>query len=338
MKILARLKVVLAGVALMVALGIGTGFAQGGAGPLLLVANQGDHTLSLIDPAAGKQIAAVPVGGVTGHEVAVSADGKMAFVPIYGDSGVGRAGTDGSSMSVIDLATRKVVGSVDFGHGVRPHMPLVEPVSGMLYVTTELDKAVTIIDPKTLKIAGKIPTGQEQSHMLVVTRDGKRGYTANVGPGTVSVLDMAARKTVAVIPISGMTQRISISRDESMVFTADQTKPQMAVIDAATNKVKTWIPLPAVGYGSAPTLDGRWLLVQMGPAKQVAVIDLGTMKVARTIDVPAGSGEILMRPDGKVAYVSCPIDGKVAEIDLATWKVAKLIDAGAKADGLAWVK
>jgi DNA-binding beta-propeller fold protein YncE len=135
-----------------------------------------------------------------------------------------------------------------------------------------------------------------------------------------------------------MTQRISISRDESMVFTADQTKPQMAVIDAATNKVKTWIPLPAVGYGSAPTLDGRWLLVQMGPAKQVAVIDLGTMKVARTIDVPAGSGEILMRPDGKVAYVSCPIDGKVAEIDLATWKVAKLIDAGAKADGLAWVK
>lgn len=334
MKILARLAVVLAGVAI----GVGTGFAQGGQKPLLLVANQGDHTLSLIDPAAGKQVAAVPVGGVTGHEVAVSADGKVAFVPIYGDSGVGRPGTDGSSMAVIDLAARKVVASVDFGHGVRPHMPLVEPVSGMLYVTTELDKAVTVIDPKTLKIVGKIPTGQEQSHMLVVTHDGKRGYTANVGPGTVSVLDMAARKTIAVIPISGMTQRISISRDDKMVFTADQTKPQVAVIDTATNTVKKWIPLPAVGYGSAPTLDGRWLLVQMGPVKQVAVIDLATMKVARTIAVPAGSGEILMRPDGKVAYVSCPVDGKVAEIDLATWKVLRLIDAGTKADGLAWVK
>jgi YVTN family beta-propeller protein len=314
------------------------GMAQGGTRPLLLVANQGDHTLSLIDPAAGKEIAAVPVGGVTGHEVAVSADGKLAFVPIYGDSGVGRAGTDGSSMAVIDLTARKVVGSVDFGHGVRPHMPLVEPESGMLYVTTELDKAVTIIDPKTLKIVGKIPTGQEQSHMLVVTHDGKRGYTANVGPGTVSVLDMAGRKTVAVIPISGTTQRISMSRDEKMVFTADQTKPQMAVIDTATNKVKKWIPLPAVGYGSAVTPDGRWVLVQMGAAKQVAVIDLGTMKVTHTIDVPAGSGEILVRPDGKVAYVSCPIDGKVAEIDLAAWKVSRVIDAGNKADGLAWVK
>jgi DNA-binding beta-propeller fold protein YncE len=334
MKIIGQLTLVLAGLAM----GAGTGMAQGGARPLLLVANQGDHTLSLVDPAAGKEIAAVPVGGVTGHEVAVSADGKLAFVPIYGDSGVGRAGTDGSSMAVIDLAARKVVRTVDFGHGVRPHMPLVDPASGMLYVTTELDKAVTIIDPKTLKIVGKIPTGQDQSHMLVVTHDGKRGYTANVGPGTVSVLDMAGQKMVAVIPISGTTQRISMSRDETMVFTADQTKPQMAVIDTATNKVKTWIPLPAVGYGSAATLDGRWLLVQMGPAKQVAVIDLGTMKVAHTIDVPAGSGEILVRPDGKAAYVSCPIDGKVAEIDLATWKVSRVIDAGHKADGLAWVK
>ena len=338
MKITLRLTIVLAGVAMIAGSGAGTGFAQGGGGPLLLVANQGDHTISLIDPVAGREIAAIPVGGVTGHEVAVSADGKMAYVPIYGDSGVGKPGTDGSSMAVIDLAARKVVGSVDFGHGVRPHMPLYEPVSGMLYVTTELDKAVTVVDPKTLEIVGKIPTGQEQSHMLVVSHDGTRGYTANVGPGTVSVLDMVARKMIAVIPISGSTQRVSMSRDGRTIFTADQTKPQIAVIDTVSNRVKTWIAVPGVGYGSAMTLDGRWLLVQMGPAKQVAVIDMATMKMARTIDVPAGSGEILIRPDGKVAYVSCPIDGKVAEIDLATWKVARLITAGNRADGLAWAK
>jgi YVTN family beta-propeller protein len=320
-------------------MGAAMGIAQGVTRPLLLVANQGDHTLSVIDAKAGKEIAAVPVGGVTGHEVASSPDGRLAFVPIYGDSGVGKPGSDGSSMAVIDLSQRKVVASVDFGHGVRPHMPLYEPVSGMLYVTTELDKAVTVIDPKTLKIVGKIPTGQDQSHMLVVTRDGKRGYTANVGPGTVSVLDMASRKAVAVIPISGLTQRISISPDDKMVFTADQTKPQIAVIETATSTVKSWIPLPAVGYGSAVTLDGRWLLVDMALAKQVAVVDLNTMKVARAIDVtPGGQGEILMRPDGKVAYVSCPAGKQVAEIDLATWKVTKMIDAGNKADGLAWVK
>src|SRR5580658_8679404 len=104
-------------------------------GPYLLVANQGDRSLSIIDPATAKQIAAVPVGGITGHEVATSPDGRVAFVPIYGNSGVAKPGTDGQSMSVIDLSSQKVIGTVDFGHGVRPHCPIYDPVSKLLYVT-----------------------------------------------------------------------------------------------------------------------------------------------------------------------------------------------------------
>ncbi|HWW97725.1 MAG TPA: cytochrome D1 domain-containing protein [Edaphobacter sp.] len=308
------------------------------AGPLLLVANQHDRSLSLIDPGAGKQVATVPVDGVTGHEVAASPDGKTAYVPIYGDSGVGRPGTDGAKISVIDLASRKVVHTIDFGHGVRPHCVIYDRNSGMLYVTTELDKTVSIIDPKTLKIVGTIPTGQEQSHMLALTRDGSRGYTANVGPGTVSVLDMKGRKTLAIIPVSKSTQRIAISPDDSMVFTADQTKPQLAVIDTATNKVKTWVPLPGVGYGTAPTPDGRWLLVALRTSKQVAVVDLKTMQVAKTIDVPDGPAEVLIAPGGKTAYVACNSKDQVAEIDLGQWKVSRVIDAGKDADGMAWAK
>jgi DNA-binding beta-propeller fold protein YncE len=304
--------------------------------PVLLVANQNDRNLSIIDPAASKQIAVVPEGGITGHEVTTSPDGRTAYVPIYGDSGVGKPGSDGRNMVVIDIASRKVIGNVDFGHGVRPHCVIYDPNSGLLYITTELDQTVTAVDPKTLKVVGSIPTTQPESHMLALSHDGRRGYTANVGPGTVSVLDMAARKTIAVIPISAATQRISVSNDDSMVFTADQTKPQLAVIDTSTNKVKNWISLPASGYGTASTLDGRHLLVAMPSARKVGVVDLGTLKVERTIDVPAGPAEILIRPDGLMAYVSCPPSNQVAAIDLTQWKVQALIDAGKSADGLAW--
>jgi YVTN family beta-propeller protein len=306
--------------------------------PLLLVVNQGDRDLSVIDPALGKEIATVPVNGVTGHEVASSPDGSTAYVPIYGDAGVGKPGSDGSTISVIDLASRKVVHTIDFGHGVRPHCAIYDRNSGMLYVTTELDKSVSIVDPKTLTVVGSVPTGQEQSHMLVLSPDGSRGYTANVGPGTVSVLDMKARKTVAIIPISKNTQRISISRDGGMVFTADQMKAQLAVIDTATNKLKMWVPLPAIGYGTTATPDGRWLLVALHNTPQVAVVDLRTMKVAMTINVPDGPTEILVTPNGKTAYVSCTNAKKVAEIDLTGWKVTRLIDAGDGDDGLAWAK
>lgn len=58
---------------------------------------------------------------------------------------------------------------------------------------------IRMIDPRTLKVVGTIHTGQAESHMLTITRDGRRGYTAKVGPGTVSVLDLDARKTIAVI-------------------------------------------------------------------------------------------------------------------------------------------
>src|SRR6266481_3724523 len=77
------------------------------AGGLLLVANKGDHTLGIIDPVAGRQIGTVAEDGVTGHEVAASLDGKRAFVPIYGDAGVGHPGTDGQLLRVIDLQQRK---------------------------------------------------------------------------------------------------------------------------------------------------------------------------------------------------------------------------------------
>jgi YVTN family beta-propeller protein len=303
---------------------------------LLLVANKGDHTVSLVDPTAGKQVAAVDVKGVTGHELVASPDGKLAFVPIYGDSGVGQPGSDGSNLVVIDLASRKLTGDVDFGKGVRPHCAVIGPKDGLLYVTTELDQSITVIDPKTLKIVGKIPTGQPESHMLAVTRDGRRGYTANVGPGTVSVLDLEARKTLAVIPVAPKVQRIALSVDDRYAFTSDQTKAQLAVIDTATNKINTWIPLPAQGYGAAPTPDGKWLVVALRTANQVAVVDLHAMKVAHTVEVPAAPQEVLVSPDGKMAYVSCDASKKVAAIRTSDWKVDKLIETGPSTDGLAW--
>jgi YVTN family beta-propeller protein len=303
---------------------------------MLLIANKGEQTLGLVDPQGGKQVATVAESGITGHEVIASADGRTAYVPIYGNSGVGKPGTDGSSIDVIDIASRKVTGKIDFGRGVRPHCPFIGPKDGMLYVTTELDKTISIIDPKTLKIVGTIPTGQPESHMLTIAPDGKRGYTANVGPGTVSVLDLENRKTLKVILVSGQVQRIAVSTDGKFVFTSDQTKAQMAVIDTATNKIKTWIPLPGLGYGSAATPDGKWLVVAVPTAKKVAVVDLATMKVAHEIDVPAAPQESLVRPDGQMAYVSCDASRKIAAIRTSDWTVEKMIDAGAGADGLAW--
>jgi len=319
------------------AVAYGSGRARGVHG-VLLVANKGDQTLGIIDPDAGQQVATVAEGGVTGHEVIASPDGRFAYVPIYGDSGVGLPGSDGRNLVVVDIAARKVVGRVDFGHGVRPHCALIGPRDGLLYITTELDNAITIIDRRALKVVGQIPTGKPESHMLAITRDGHYGFTTNVGSGSVSVLDMEARKTLAVIDVAPAIQRITLSADDRLAFTSDQTKPQLAVIDTATRKVKSWVPLPGIGYGTAATPDGRWLVIALRDTQKVAVVNLKTLQVERTLEVPANPQEVLIRPDGAAAYVSCDASHKVAEIRTSDWTVTRLIDAGPGADGLAWAR
>ena len=306
----------------------------------LLVANQTDRTLSFIDPVTAHQTFALQEDRITGHEVTTSPDGRTAYLPIYGDAGVGRPGTDGHEMLVIDVPTHKITATVDFGHGVRPHLPVYDTQRNLLYVSTELDEAITVIDPKTLKIIYKIPTGAPQSHMFALSHDGRFAYTTNVGPASVSVLDLDTHKTLAIIPVGepGTTrvQRISLSNDDKLLFTSDWNNPRLAVVDTATRKLKTWIPLPGTGYGSASTQDGRYLILCLSKIAKVAVIDLSNFSIVRTIDVPSQPQEVLVRPDGLVAYVSCNKDHKVAAIDLKTWKVESLIDAGNDADGLAW--
>jgi YVTN family beta-propeller protein len=310
------------------------------ASPSLLVVHQGDATMSIVNPEMGKQVAVVSedLHGVHAHEVIASADGRTAFLPVYGSSGVGRPGIDGHQILVVDLPSRKIVDRIEFSHGVRPHCPMLNPRNGLIYVTTEIDHTVTIIDPKTRKIVGSIPTGAKESHMLAISQDGRRGYTANVGAGSVSELDLVHRKLIAVVPVAKIVQRISVSNDGKLAFTSDQKEPRLAVIDTKAHDVKTWVPLSGTGYGTAPTHDGRFLLVAIPHENEVAVVDLHSMKVVRSVAVPKSPQEVLIRPDGKVAYVSCAGAHQAAAIDLADWKVAKTIDVGKFADGLAWAK
>ncbi|HEY6386745.1 MAG TPA: hypothetical protein VIX91_13790 [Candidatus Acidoferrum sp.] len=300
---------------------------------MLVVANQREHTALLIDPETRQELAKVVVG-VNGHEVAVSPDSRFAYVPIYGNSGVGKPGTDGTTIDIVDLRDHKLAATIDLGKPLRPHRAEFGP-DGLLYVTAELDEAVDVVDPATRMVVAQIPTGAIESHMIVVSPDGARAYTANVAAGSVSVLDLKKRTLVTVIPVAKIVQRISISADGKRVFTHDQDTPRIAVIDTATNKVAGWIPVPATVYSSSPTADGRKLLAS-SPSGKIFVIDLATAKVEESFDIPPALGELLLTPDGKFAFVSCPAAGTIEVLDISAHKLLQPIKLTPGVDGLAW--
>ena len=300
---------------------------------MLVVANQREHTALLSDPETRQELAKVTVG-VNGHEVAVSPDSRFAYVPIYGNSGVGKPGTDGATIDIVDLHERKLAATIDLGKPLRPHRAEFGP-DGLLYVTAELAQAVDVIDPATRKVIREIPTGAIESHMIAISPDGRRAYTANVAAGSVSVLDLKQGALVTVIPVAKTVQRISISADGQRVFTHDQDTARIAVIDTSTNKIASWIALPATVYSSSATADGHKLLAA-SPSGKIFVIDLATRKLEQSFDIPAALGELLITPDGKFAFVSCPQAGTIEVLDIPGHKLLPPIKLTQGVDGLAW--
>jgi YVTN family beta-propeller protein len=299
----------------------------------LVIANQYEHTLLVVDPSEHRVIFRVGVD-INGHEVAVSPDHRFAFVPIYGDSGVGRPGTDGRTIQVVDLYGGFTGSVINLGKSVRPHSAKFAP-GGLLYVTAELANAVFAVDPETRKVLAEIPTGQTESHMLVISPDGSRAYTANVNAGSISVLDLRNRTLVTTIPVASHVQRLSLSPDGRRLFTHDQDRPRIAVIDTASNSISSWIALPQTVYSSAPTPDGRSLIAN-SPAGKLFVVDLASGTVAHTFDIPGALGEIAMDAGGDHAYISCPQAGTVEVLNLAKSALESPIQLTKGVDGIEW--
>ena len=214
---------------------------------------------------------------------------------------------------------------------------MLDRADGLLYVTTELDKRIVVIDPHTYKAVGAIPTGQEQSHMLAISPDGKRGYTANVGPGTVSVLDIPNRRLVKIIPLAKTVQRIAISRGRQMGLHC-RSRPAPDRRDRHRHKQ----PEDLGRYPGRCLWHSRHAEWQMAAGH--AAEDFNCRRDGSRHDegdkglaAPKTPQEIVVQPDGRRAYISCSSSGKVAVLNLDTWQMELPIQAGKGVDGMVWV-
>ncbi len=320
----------------IVAMAVGAGTTTNTvSGPgALFVANQFDHTALLIDLSTRKAVFTAGVD-INGHEVTISPDGKFGYVPIYGNSGVGKPGTDGSTIEVVDLHTGRTIDTINLPKPVRPHSAKFG-TDGLLYVTAELANAVYAVDVHVRNVVAEIPTGKPEAHMLVLSGDGARGYTANVSTGTISVLDIRKRSLVTTIAVADKVQRLSLSPDGRHLYTHDQDKPRVAVIDTTTNTISSWIDLPSTVYSSAPTPDGKRLVANSASGK-LFVMDLATGELANRYDIPPAVGAIAIAGDGSYAYVTTPQAGTIEVLNLRDNVLEKPITLTKGVDGIAWL-
>ncbi|MGN6387385.1 MAG: YncE family protein, partial [Verrucomicrobiota bacterium] len=139
---------------------------------LLLIGNKSEDTVSFIDLATFKEVGKATTGRGP-HEVVVTPDGKKAFVSNYEGAG--------DSISVIDVPARKEKIRIPLGENRAPHGLELNRDGSKLYATCERSETVVEIDVASEKVTRAFKTGQQGTHMLVLSRDNKKIYTANMG-------------------------------------------------------------------------------------------------------------------------------------------------------------
>lgn len=322
----------------------------------LLALSKRNHTLSIVDPATLRVIARAPVGPDP-HEVISSADGKTAYVSIYG-------GGRYHELSVIDLIAQKALPDIDTGALNGPHG--LAFVGGKLWFTAEGAKAIARYDPATARIDWIMGTGQNRTHMIYVSLDQKRIYTTNVSSGTVSFLQLVALPPMGpppgmrlpagampppppgggqprmdwnetVIPVGKGDEGFDVSPDGRELWTANAQDGTLSVIDTTSNKVTATLDARIFGANRLKfTPDGKLVLISSLSNGDLFVYDAGSRKEIKRIPIGHGAAGILMDSIANRAFVACSPDNFIAIVDLKTLEVIGHLDVGGEPDGLAW--
>jgi YVTN family beta-propeller protein len=308
--------------------------AAQGIGPRLVVLNKEDATLVTVDPSTGKVLGRVPTGEGP-HEVIVSADGRTAFVGNYGG-----AGGPGNTISVIELGAMKELRRFDVSPLRRPHG--VYFADGKVYFTAETNRIVARYDPASNQIDWLFGTGQASTHMVWVSPDATRMYTANIGGDSISIIERGATAQAwnqTVIPVGKGPEGFDVSPDGRELWAAHSGDGRVSIINLEQKKVVGTIDLQTKRSNRLKfTPDGRLALVSDLDAGEVLVIDVATRKVTKHITLGKMVEGILLQPDGARAYVAVNGDNYIAVIDLKTLTVTGRLETGKGPDGMAWVK
>ncbi len=307
----------------------------------LIVLNKSDHEAALVNPATLK-VAARLATGKGPHEVAVSADGRMAYVSNYGSYGVFRPGEQrqqpGETITVLDLKARKVAVTWTLGEFKRPHGIVASRDGTRLWVTVEENKAVLEIETSSGKIVKSWKTEQETSHMVAPARDETKLYVTNIRSGSVTVITRATDAVKTIVTAAG-TEGVAISPDGKEVWVTNRGANTISVIDVATDTVKETFD----SGGKMPirvkfTPDGKEVLVSNAQSNLVSVFNAESRALVAKIEVGVVPVGIQMTPDGKRAFVANTNANKVSVIDIAARKVASTFETGIEPDGMAWAK
>jgi YVTN family beta-propeller protein len=306
----------------------------------VVVLCKSDFQVVLVDPATQNVLAKLPTGRGP-HEVAISPDGRTAYVSNFGRYSVYPAGDTehdkaGNTITVVDLVDRKVKATFDLGPHTGPHGMIVSHDGKLVWATTETPQAVLELDSATGKILHAWNTTQVRSHMIVAMPNEMKFYVTNTISGSVSVIDKSTGE-VKVISTGPGTEGIAISPDGKEVWAASRTDAKISIISTATDAIVASFP----SGGKSPkrmefTPDGAQVWVTNSGSGQTTVFDAHSRELIESLTTSKDPSGVSISPDGRHAYVTNSNANVLTFVDVPARKILSIVQIGTDPDGVAW--
>jgi DNA-binding beta-propeller fold protein YncE len=312
----------------------------GGSG-LILIDKRGNH-VRFVHPGTFEEMSSFSTGSQAPHEVALSADRRTAYIPIYGDGVINNNPHPGNTLLIVDLPSRQLSATVDLSPCRAPHGIQID-AQGLLYVVCDISRTLVVVNPRTRRVEYTVDV-EGTGHWLALLPDASKAYVSHQGGAPfVSVIDLKARRMIGRIPTA--SGGIVASPDGRRVYAITRDAPAaVVVIDPAADTIVDRVVVQShsqPGYKLYVTPDGRTLVTSgyEGGARESminlwSIADLhGTQKVFR-----AGRGTMgfAVAPDGRTLLLANDGDGTVTLADLQRGEVTRTFKGGVGIENLSF--
>ncbi|MFO7767754.1 MAG: cytochrome D1 domain-containing protein [bacterium] len=183
--------------------------------------------------------------------------------------------------------------------------------------------------------------------------DGRLAFVANIGSGSVTVIDLERREVIRSIPTGAGAEGVAVTPDGSEVWITNRSANTVTVLDAASLEVLATIPSTDFPIRVVFTPDGKRALVTNARSGQLRIFETATRRETAVISLELGGTTmegrifqfegsavpigILVTPDSRIAYIAASNADLVVEIDQQDHEVKRLFPTGLEPDGMALV-
>jgi YVTN family beta-propeller protein len=286
--------------------------ASASAAQLAVVGERDTDHVSFVNTATNKLVGGPVEAGDGPTSVAITPDGKYAYV----------TDSEDETVSVIEIGLRHNVATIE-KVGEEPSGIAITPDGKYAYVTVGGGNKVAVISTQTKKVVKSLAVGLKPTG-VAISSTGKFAYVANYLDNDVEVINTETMTLAPGGPIKVGKGPMGIEfTPGGTAYVVDELGMEVSAINTATRNV-TGIPLSKESgepQGIAISPDGTEAYVVGLGTGPISVLNTGTNRVTDEIEVAGEPQEVAFAANGKTVYVTEAKSPQVQTINVETGRV-----------------